>query len=79
MARITFEYDPANPENVEVDLDISQKDELDSARLIEILATGVDSVAVSCWETNKERELATLNVAKLLLIANEERKGEDDE
>lgn len=79
MARIVFEYDPAKPENVEVELDISQKDELDSARLIEILATGVNSVVVSCWDDNDEREQVTLNVAKILLIANDERKGVDDE
>lgn len=79
MARITFEYDPANPANVEVDIDISQKDELDSSRLIEILATGVNSVVVSCWDTNDDREQVTLNVAKILLLANDKRKGEDDE
>lgn len=79
MARITFEYDPDKPDNIEVDLDIADEEILDSATLIEILATGVDSVAVSCWETNGERELATLNVAKLLLLANDARRGDDDE
>ena len=79
MASITFNYDPANPENVEVDIEISQKDELDSSRLIEILATGVNSVVVGCWDDNDEREQVALSVAKMLLIANDERKGGDDE
>lgn len=78
MARITFEYDPDSPDNIEVDIDISDEEILDSATLIEILATGVDSVAVSCWETNDDREQATLNVAKLLLLANDARRGNDD-
>lgn len=79
MARITFEYDPDSPDNIEVDIDISDEEILDAATLIEILATGVDSVAVSCWETNDDREQATLNVAKLLLLANDARRGDDDE
>lgn len=78
MARITFEYDPDSPDNIEVDIDISDEEILDAATLIEILATGVDSVAVSCWETNDDREQATLNVAKLLLLANDARRGDDD-
>lgn len=79
MARITFEYDPANPANVEVDLEISKEDELDASTLIEILSTGVNSVVVSCWDDNDDREQAALSVAKMLLIANDERKGVDDE
>lgn len=79
MARITFEYDPDSPDNIEVDIDISDEEILDAATLIEILATGVDSVAVSCWETNDDREQATLNVAKLLLLANDARRSDDDE
>lgn len=79
MARIVFEYDPAKPENVEVELDITEADNLNSPRLAEILATGVDSVVVSCWDTNDEREQIAFNVAKMLLVANDERKGEDDE
>lgn len=79
MARITFEYDPAEPDNVEVELDITEKDNLDSPRLAEILATGVNSVVISCWDTNDEREQIVLNVAKLLLLANDKRKGDDDE
>ena len=81
MARITFEYDPADPGNVGIDFDLGLADEetFDAATLIEILATGVDGVVVSCWEDNNEREQVVLNVAKMLLIANDERKGVDDE
>lgn len=79
MARITFEYDPANPDNVGVDLDISQEDDLDASKLAEILACGVNSVIVSCWDANNDREKIVLRVAKILLLANDERKGDDDE
>lgn len=79
MTRITFEYDPANPDNVGVDLDISQEDDLDSSKMAVILATGVNSVVVSCWDANKDREKIILSVAKILLLANDERKGDDDE
>ena len=79
MASITFEYDPANPDNVEVDIDIAEDEIFDSATLIEILATGVDAVVVTCWDTGRDREQVVLNVAKLLLLANDERKGDDDE
>ena len=79
MASITFNYDPDNPDNVDVDIAISKDDRLDSATLIEFLATGANSVVVGCWDTNEERELASLSVAKLLLLANDERRGEDYE
>lgn len=79
MTRITFEYDPANPDNVGVDLDISQEDDLDSSKMAVILATGVNSVVVSCWDANNDREKIILSVAKILLLANDERKGDDDE
>lgn len=79
MASITFNYDLANPDDVGVELDISDEETLSSATLIEILATGVDGVVVSCWDSNDDREQVVLGVAKLLLIANDERKGNDDE
>ena len=79
MAYITFEYDTANPAGVEVGIDISQEDDLDGSKLAEILACGVDSVIVSCWDTNEDREQIVLRVAKLLLLANDKRKGDDDE
>lgn len=81
MARITFEYDLDEPGNVGIDFDLGLADEetFDAATLIEILATGVDGVVVSCWDDNDEREQVVLHVAKMLLIANDERKGVDDE
>lgn len=79
MARITFNYDPDKPDGVEVELDITEEEAFDAVTLIEILATGVDGVVVSCWDDNDDREQAALRVAKMLLIANDERKGHDDE
>lgn len=79
MARITFNYDPDKPDGVEVELDITEEEPFDAVTLIEILATGVDGVVVSCWDDNDDREQAALRVAKMLLIANDERKGHDDE
>lgn len=79
MARITFEYDPAEPGNVEVDIDIAKEEILESSTLVEILATGVDAVVVTCWDTDRDREQVVLGLAKLLLVANDERKGNDDE
>lgn len=81
MARITFEYDPADPGNVGVDfdLDIADEETFDAETLVEILATGVDGVVVSCWEDNDEREHVILGVAKLLLLANDARRSDDDE
>lgn len=79
MARITFNYDPADPDNVEVEFDITEEDNLDPAKLAEILATGVDSVVASCWDDNDDREQMALRVAKILLLAIDKRKGDDDE
>lgn len=79
MASITFNYNLANPDDVGVELDIAEDETLSAATIIEILATGVDGVVVTCWEDNDDREQAALGVAKLLLIANDERKGHDDE
>lgn len=81
MARITFEYDPADPGNVGVDfdLDIADEETFDAETLVEILATGVDGVVVSCWEDNDEREHVILGVAKLLLLANDARRNDDNE
>lgn len=81
MARITFEYDIAEPGSVGIDFDLGLADgeTFDTATLIEILATGVDGVIDSCWEDNDQRELAALNVAKLLLLANDARRSDDDE
>lgn len=79
MARITFNYDPAIPEDIGVEIDIPDEETFSAATLVEILATGVDGVVVTCWEDNDEREQVVLNVAKMLLIANDERKGVDDE
>lgn len=79
MARITFNYDPASPGDIGVDIDIAEDEILDSSTLVEILATGVDAVVVTCWNTDRDREQVVLNVAKLLLIANDERKGIDNE
>lgn len=79
MARIAFNYDPANPGDIGVDIDIAEDEILDASTLVEILATGVDAVVVTCWDTDRDREQAILNVAKMLLIANDARRGEDDE
>lgn len=79
MASITFNYDQASPEDVGVELDIAEGETLSASTLIEVLATGVDGVVVTCWETNDERELAFLKVAQMLLIANDERKGGNNE
>ena len=81
MARITFNYDPDEPGNVGIDFDLGLADEetFDAATLIEILATGVDGVIVGCWDDNDEREQVVLNVAKMLLLANAARRGNDDE
>lgn len=81
MARITFNYDLDEPGNVGIDFDLGLADEetFDAATLIEILATGVDGVIVGCWDDNDEREQVVLNVAKMLLLANDARRGNDDE
>ena len=79
MASIIFNYDPANPDNIGVELDIAEDETLSATTIIEVLATGVDGVVVTCWDDNDDREQAMLGVAKLLLIANDERKGGDDE
>ena len=81
MARITFEYDPAEPGNVGIDFDLGLADEetFDSVTLIEILATGVDGVIDSCWEDNDDREQVALGVAKMLLLANDARRNDDNE
>lgn len=80
MARIAFEYDLDEPGNVGIDFDLGLADEetFDAATLIEILATGVDGVIVGCWDDNDEREQVVLNVAKMLLLANDARRGNDD-
>lgn len=79
MARIVFVYNPAEPGDVGVGLDISEEDKLDSTKLAEILAAGVNSVIISSWDTNKDREQVGLLVAKLLLVAIDKRRGDDDE
>ena len=79
MARIVFEYDPAEPGDIEVELDISEEDKLDATKLAEILAAGVNSVIISSWDTNEDREQVGLLVAKLLLVAIDKRRGYDDE
>ena len=79
MARITFEYDPAEPGDIGVELDISEEDKLDATKLAEILAAGVNSVIISSWDTNEDREQVGLLVAKLLLVAIDKRRGYDDE
>lgn len=79
MARIVFEYDPAEPGDIGVELDISEEDKLDATKLAEILAAGVNSVIISSWDTNEDREQVGLLVAKLLLVAIDKRRGYDDE
>lgn len=79
MASITFNYDPANPDDVSVEVDLDEKDDLDSTKLTEILATGVDAVVVTCWDTDRDREEVALRVAKMLLLANDARRSDDDE
>lgn len=79
MARITFDYDPSEPDDVSVEVDLDEKDDLDSTKLTEILATGVNSVVTTCWDTNDDREEVALRVAKMLLLANDERRSGDDE